>query len=95
MSQTQVESRGSVRIKSADPRLPPAIRYNYLATEHDRRTMVEGMRLLRRIPDEFHALDDAALQRLDKLVQQQVEPMRTTITSGTPHSRARRALALM
>jgi len=45
-------SRGSVRIRSADPRVPPAIRYNYLATEHDRRTMLEGMRLLRRILDQ-------------------------------------------
>jgi len=45
-------SRGSVRIRSADPRDPPAIRYNYLATEHDRRTMLEGMRLLRRILDQ-------------------------------------------
>jgi 4-hydroxybenzoyl-CoA reductase subunit beta len=29
-----------------------------------------------------HTLDDAALQQLDKLVQRQVEPMRTTITSA-------------
>jgi len=45
-------SRGSVCIRSADPRVPPAIRYNYLATEHDRRSMIEGMRLLRRILDQ-------------------------------------------
>jgi len=42
-------SRGFVRIRSADPREAPAIQYNYLATEEDRRTMVDGMRLLRRI----------------------------------------------
>jgi choline dehydrogenase len=47
--QLRPTSRGSVRIRSADPRTPPAIRYNYLATEHDRRTMIDGMRLLRRI----------------------------------------------
>ena len=47
--QLRPTSRGSVRIRSADPRAAPAIRYNYLATEHDRRTMVDGMRLLRRI----------------------------------------------
>jgi choline dehydrogenase len=47
--QLQPTSRGSVRIRSADPREAPAIRYNYLATEHDRRTMLDGMRLLRRI----------------------------------------------
>jgi choline dehydrogenase len=49
VSQLQVESRGSVRIKSADPRQAPAIRYNYLATENDRRVMVEGMKVARRI----------------------------------------------
>lgn len=47
--QLRPSSRGSVRIKSADPRAAPAIRYNYLATEHDRRTMLDGMRTLRRI----------------------------------------------
>jgi choline dehydrogenase len=49
VSQLQVESRGSVRIRSADPAVPPAIRYNYLATENDRRVMVEGLKLVRRI----------------------------------------------
>ena len=47
--QLRPSSRGSVRIRSADPREAPAIRYHYLATEHDRRTMVDGMRLLRQI----------------------------------------------
>jgi choline dehydrogenase len=47
--QLRPSSRGSVHIRSADPRTPPAIRYNYLATEHDRRTMLDGMRLLRGI----------------------------------------------
>jgi choline dehydrogenase len=49
VSQLQVESRGSVRIRSADPKAPPAIRYNYLATENDRRVMVEGLKLVRRL----------------------------------------------
>ena len=49
VSQLQVESRGSVHLRSADPAVPPAIRYNYLATENDRRVMVEGLKLLRRI----------------------------------------------
>jgi choline dehydrogenase len=49
MSQLQVESRGSVHIRSADPAAPPAIRYNYLATETDRRVMVEGLKIIRRI----------------------------------------------
>ena len=49
ISQLQVESRGSVRIKSGDPAAHPAIRYNYLATENDRRVMIDGIRWIRRI----------------------------------------------
>jgi choline dehydrogenase len=49
VSQTQVESRGSVCIAAADPRTPPSIRYNYLATERDRRVMVDGLKFVRRI----------------------------------------------
>lgn len=49
VSQLQVQSRGSVRIRSGDPREAPAIHYNYLDTEQDRRVMVEGLKLVRRI----------------------------------------------
>jgi choline dehydrogenase len=49
VSQLQAQSRGSVRIQSPDPRAAPAIRYNYLATENDRRVMVEGLKIARRI----------------------------------------------
>jgi len=49
VSQMQVESRGSVRIRSPRATEPPAIRYNYLATESDRRVMVEGLKFARRI----------------------------------------------
>jgi choline dehydrogenase len=43
------ESRGYVRIKSADPREAPAINPNYLATAKDRETIVAGVNALRRI----------------------------------------------
>jgi choline dehydrogenase-like flavoprotein len=43
------ESRGYVRIKSADPRQAPAIHPNYLGTPKDRETVVAGVRALRRI----------------------------------------------
>src|SRR6202034_3589860 len=43
------ESRGYVRIKSADPRAAPAINPNYLATQKDRETIVAGGSALRRI----------------------------------------------
>jgi choline dehydrogenase len=49
VSQMQVESRGSVHIRSADPAAAPSIRYNYLATENDRRVMVEGLKFIRRL----------------------------------------------
>ena len=49
VSQTYVESRGSLGIASPDPHGPPSIRYNYLATENDRRVMVDGLKLIRRI----------------------------------------------
>jgi choline dehydrogenase len=49
VSQTQVESRGAVQIASPDPRAAPSIRYNYLATDNNRRVMVDGLKLIRRI----------------------------------------------
>ena len=42
-------SRGSVRLKSPDPRAQPAIRPNYLATPEDRATAAAAIRLTRRI----------------------------------------------
>jgi len=47
--QLRPESRGWVRIRSADPAQAPAIHPNYLATETDRRTMVDGLKILRAI----------------------------------------------
>jgi choline dehydrogenase len=43
------ESRGYVRIKSADPRQAPAINPNYLATQKDRDTITAGVAAMRRI----------------------------------------------
>ena len=43
------ESRGTVRIKSADPLPPPAIQPRYLSAQTDRDAMVAGLRALRRI----------------------------------------------
>ena len=47
--QLRPESRGSLRIRSADPAAPPEIRINYLSTEVDRSTNVEGLKMLRKI----------------------------------------------
>jgi choline dehydrogenase len=43
------ESRGTVRIKSADPRRAPAIAPRYLSAAKDRDALVAGLRALRRI----------------------------------------------
>ena len=43
------ESRGFVRIKSANPRQAPAINPNYLAAAKDRETIVAGVKAMRRI----------------------------------------------
>ena len=43
------ESRGTVHIKSADPRDPPAIRPNYLSTRKDCDVLVTGMKIAQRL----------------------------------------------
>jgi choline dehydrogenase len=47
--QQRPESRGYVRARSADPFAPPIIQTNYLAEETDRRVVVAGMKLSRRL----------------------------------------------
>jgi choline dehydrogenase len=49
MSPLRPEARGWVRIRSADAAEPPAIQYNYLSTEGDRRTAIDGLKLVRRL----------------------------------------------
>ncbi|MFI6319617.1 choline dehydrogenase [Nonomuraea sp. NPDC050556] len=43
------DARGSVKIKSADPREKPALTFNYLSTDQDRREWVEAIRHARAI----------------------------------------------
>ena len=43
------DARGSVIIKSSDPKEKPAIRFNYLSTDQDRREWVEAVRVARGI----------------------------------------------
>ena len=43
------DARGEVRLKSADPFAPPAIRFNFLKTNYDLRALTAGMRLARKI----------------------------------------------
>ncbi|HEX4942449.1 MAG TPA: choline dehydrogenase, partial [Actinomycetota bacterium] len=43
------DARGSVKVMSTDPRVHPAIRFNYLSTDQDRREWVEAIRVARSI----------------------------------------------
>ncbi len=55
--QLRPESRGELKLRSSDPDDAPLMYPNYLATETDRRTIVDGLKLARRIlgtPDMRH-----------------------------------------
>jgi choline dehydrogenase len=43
------DARGSIKIRSTDPRVHPAMRFNYLSTDQDRREWVEAIRVARNI----------------------------------------------
>lgn len=43
------DARGSVQIRSSDPRVKPALRFNYLSTDQDRREWVEAIHVARSI----------------------------------------------
>lgn len=47
--QLRPSSRGSIHVKSRDPKEPPAIHANYLATELDRRCALAGVRYARKL----------------------------------------------
>ena len=58
-------SRGQVRIRSTDPLAAPALSPNYLSTDYDRRMMVAGARMARRI---------AATAALSPYVAEELQP---------------------
>jgi choline dehydrogenase len=43
------DARGSIKLTSTDPRVHPALRFNYLSTDQDRREWVEAVRVARNI----------------------------------------------
>jgi len=47
IDQLRPTSKGRIDLKSADPFEKPALHFNYLQTEHDRREMIEGIRVAR------------------------------------------------
>jgi len=58
--QLRPESRGEIKLKSPDPFDAPAVHPNYLSAETDQRTIVAGLKLIRRIlanPHMQHLID--------------------------------------
>lgn len=57
------DARGSVMVRSADPRTHPAIRFNYLSTDQDRREWVEAIEVTRHILSQpaFAPFDDGEI----------------------------------
>lgn len=49
MAGMRAESTGSVRIRSADPRRPPDLLFNFLSTAGDRRFWVDALRIAREV----------------------------------------------
>ena len=43
------DARGTLKIRSTDPRVHPAMRFNYLSTDQDRREWVEAVQVARKI----------------------------------------------
>jgi len=88
--QQRPESRGYVRIASADPFAPPLIQTNYLTAELDRRVVVAGMKLARRLLasaplSPYYEREDwpgPAVQRDDELLAAATERATTTFHPG-------------
>ena len=80
--QLRPESRGTVMIRSPDPEAHPAISANYLATETDRRCIVDGLQLTRRL---------AATEPLQPYIAEEIEPGPDKVSDADmlAHARAR------
>jgi choline dehydrogenase len=63
--QLRPESRGEIKLKSPTPSDAPAVYPNYLATETDQRTIVAGLKLIRRI---------LATPRMQALIETEFQP---------------------
>jgi choline dehydrogenase len=51
------DARGSVKIKNTDPMVKPALRFNYMSTDQDKREWVEAIKVARNILTQ-HAMDE-------------------------------------
>ncbi len=95
------ESQGSVHIKHPDTSKPPEIRANYLSHEHDVRTMIAALRMIRKVasqpalaqhivretrPGPDAADDDALLDHVRKTGQTSYHPIGTCRMGNDPQA---------
>jgi len=93
------ESRGSIHIRSPDPREAPAIRFNFLSDPLDRRILIDGVRWVRRImatramdafrdaemkPGPDVASDDAIVEWIRATAETTFHPVGTCRMGGDP-----------
>jgi 4-pyridoxate dehydrogenase len=78
------ESRGSVQLASSDPRAPPRIRQNFLATDSDRHTLRQGLRMVRAV---------ASRPALNPFIAAELAPCSDSDTALDAHIRATAATA--
>ena len=62
---TNPKSRGTVKLASRDPKVSPVIDVNFLAIEEDRKRLLEGIKLARKI---------AKSDRLKKMIVKELNP---------------------
>jgi choline dehydrogenase len=79
--QLRPESRGEIKLKTPHPGDPPAVHPNYLATETDQRTIVDGLKLLRRL---------LASPQLERFVESEMLPGPAVATDAELLDYARR-----
>jgi len=95
------ESQGSVHIRNADASKHPEIRANYLSHEHDVRTMIAALRMIRKVasqpalaqhivretrPGPDAAADDALLDHVRKTGQTSYHPIGTCRMGNDPQA---------
>ena len=84
------DARGSVTLTTTDPHVHPALRFNYLSTDQDRREWVEAIRVARRDPRP--AGDGPVQRRRDVARARRSTPTRRSSTGSraTPRPRSTR-----